>query len=219
MIEVDSALIEAERYYSTWLNSQEIYFRLPDLTGSPPGVFDYQAEHEQNEAYQKNNWLLEYNDVIGAINVETIMEIGCGNGLFAREASASFKTVIAVDSAKSPLLTLLPDNCSFLHCDFTSIDLPLVDMVVSADVLEHLPPRKLKDAIFKLGDAAPKQFHVIACYDNRRNHLSVMRPGCWLTLFREYSTNFDIYDISFRRDRISDVVCAITNIPELLQKK
>lgn len=180
---------------------------------SPKLVADYyQNLHEHNDAYQDNNWLVsEYENFADAARGGIVAEIGCGNGKFAKMIAPEVKSVIAFDWAKSPSMSELPENVSFAQGDIREIEIPNVDVLCSADVLEHFTPTDLVPLISKFSAASKKQYHVIACYDDGHSHLTVMPPAAWLALFWRFSPSFAIHKVAFRRHNPKQIICVITS--------
>lgn len=174
----------------------------------------YQHLHAENHLYQQNNWMVAAVFEIAAAKPATLMELGAGNGLFTRSIAGHVDSVIAVDWAKSPMMTDLPANCRFLQADITRDDLPRADIVCSADVLEHLAFDALEPTIRKWCALAPLQHHIIACYDDGHSHLTIMPPGFWLYLFKRCDSSFGLKAIEVRRNDPKQVVCTISNLPE-----
>src|SRR5262249_42380510 len=116
---------------------------------------------------------------------------------------------VGVDWARSPILDDMGIATNFLRRDITRDDLPNADIVVSADVLEHIAPALLRSTIERLDRAGPAQYHVIACYDDGHSHLSVMEPRAWLDIFQSVSRRYRVVGTRPRRDDPSQVVCVI----------
>lgn len=175
----------------------------------------YQRLHNEFALYKENNWLLGSVNTIAAARPRTIVELGCGNGKFIKAISTHVASVIGADWAKSPLLDDLPANCSFLQADITGSDLPSGDLACSADVLEHLSFDILVETISHWLSIAPLQYHIIACYDDEGSHLTVMPPSLWYCLFRHLDESFRLESIDVRRNNPKQIVCTITNLPEI----
>ncbi|WP_072389306.1 methyltransferase domain-containing protein [Hyphomicrobium sp. CS1BSMeth3] len=172
----------------------------------------YQELHENDNGYQANNWLVpELPHLIGT-KARRILEIGCGNGRFIRAAAEIADTVIGIDFAASPLLKDLPPNVQFVQHNVVTEELPTADLACSADVLEHFTLEEIVNVVRKLHAAAPKQYHLIACYDDGHSHHTIMHPGAWLALFRSFSQKYKIADVRPRRNNPKQLVCVISSI-------
>ena len=62
----------------------------------------YQGLHDNNKAYQKNNWLTDQKKLMELAQDREVLEFGCGNGRFTRQVAGPARRVIALDWAKSP---------------------------------------------------------------------------------------------------------------------
>ena len=145
----------------------------------------YQDLHETSEGYQNNNWLVGERLLLEMTCGRTVIEIGCGNGRFLREASKVARSVHGIDWAISSCMDGLPPNVTFSQADLLSEPIPKADVLCSGDVLEHFP-EDVQDALLeKILLAAPAQYHVIACFDDNHSHLTIKKPGWWLRRFQE----------------------------------
>jgi SAM-dependent methyltransferase len=179
----------------------------------------YQALHDTSSNYQTNNWLVEELPALRAIRADSILEVGCGNGLFLRHAAAHWPEVAGVDWARSPVLDgVLRDHpgIRFVQQDIAAFRAPRrYGLLASADFLEHLAPAALPEVIRRLHAAAEVSYHKIACYDDGHSHLSVFRPRAWLHLFQEAcpDAGYRIVRTSYRkRGRRKAAVVVISNL-------
>lgn len=172
----------------------------------------YQNLHESDDGYKINNWLVSELPVLQSSGAKTIVEIGCGNGKFIRAASAIADSVTGVDFAASPSLADLPHNVRFAQRNVVTDDLPTGELACSADVLEHFKREDIVDVVAKIHTVAPKQYHLIACYDDGHSHETIVNPGVWLSIFRMFSPDYKIADIRPRRNDPNQLVCVISNI-------
>jgi hypothetical protein len=171
----------------------------------------YQDLHDTFEGYQQNNWLVDRVDDVLHCAPKTILEIGCGNGRFARSVAERGPDVIASDWAASPMLRGLPSNVSFVKIDAVKDNLPTADLVCSSDVLEHFHPNDIETVVRKLHNAGRYNYHVVACYDDGHSHLTITSPGNWLNLFRVHSDEYRLVDIEARRSNPNQLVCVVSN--------
>lgn len=171
----------------------------------------YQDLHEKDEAYQANNWLLSEKEHLLKCRPRTLLEVGCGNGRFLREVASDVENAIGLDWAISPLTDNMPRNVSIKQADVTKDKLPSADLVCSADVLEHFHPDSIQSVITKVHRAGKFNYHVVACYDDHHSHLTIIKPGEWLYLFRQMSPNYNLLDIRPRRNNPGHLVAVIAN--------
>ena len=172
----------------------------------------YQNLHEQNVHYQTNNWLVPFADFLAAQPIKSLCELGTGNGRFARQMSERLEQIYALDWARSPALEGLPNNVKFIQQNLTGGSFPNADLICSADVLEHFSPDGVESMITRAAKASPKQFHVVACYDDGHSHFTVMSPAAWLCLFQIIDPGFRIHSLEARRNDPRQIVCSITNL-------
>lgn len=164
----------------------------------------YQKRHDTEKGYQNNNWSLQYVDLINSLKRESIVEIGCGNGKFIEEMIKTHKTVYGIDWAKASSIEKIESKFNFIQEDINIAQNIQCDIAVSADVLEHVPMRKIKDLIKTIDQYAPIQLHKIACY-RAPSHLTVIKPIEWLKLFKEVDKNYYIYDVHRRSKKRTTV--------------
>lgn len=172
----------------------------------------YESLHRENPDFRSNNWLLDELDYLASFHLESILEIGCGNGRFALAAADHFKSVVALDWAESPVMraALRPANLEYRIENIFSASLPTVSAVVSADFFEHFSRPCHADLISRLASAGQYQFHKIACYpDSRGLHLTVETPEYWIDQFRKIDGSFSILKIEQRRNRSDQPVVTI----------
>jgi cyclopropane fatty-acyl-phospholipid synthase-like methyltransferase len=147
----------------------------------------YQRLHDENAAFQRNNWLTDEVSTLKALGGDSILELGCGNGLFLDEASRIWSRVVGVDWARSSVLDEVLGRCR--NVQFEQEDVRIwaptekFDIVASADFLEHIAPHDLSKLIERISTFGRFHFHKIACYDDGHSHLSIFPPIEWLAAF------------------------------------
>lgn len=184
----------------------------PRSRSSKMGATYYQRLHDENEAYKTNNWLVAEKTSILKAKPRSILEIGCGNGLFSLSIADDVEKIYAVDWAISPGFSARPANVELIEADITADELPRADVVCSADVLEHFTPWNVTRVLKSCAGAGPLQYHVIACYDDGHSHLTVMNPAAWLAAFWRFWPDARLLRIDCRRDKHTQLVCVISNI-------
>src|SRR5262245_8594186 len=160
----------------------------PAMAKRRPDREHYERLHESPK-YRTNNWLLDELPRLAAAGGTSILEVGCGNGLFLEQATRHWTVVVGVDWVRSAVLDeILARNPAvvFLQQDVAefTVERPF-DLVVSADFLEHVSPAALPDVIRRLHACGHRSFHKIACYDDGHSHLSLFKPKKWLRLFQD----------------------------------
>ena len=150
----------------------------------------YQGLHDKNSAYQTNNWLVDQQQLMTLIAGKTVLELGCGNGRFTSKAAETAAQVYGVDWARSPQFDDSPENVTFIQADALTATLPSADVACSGDVLEHFKPEDVPGLVKKLHNCATVNYHVIACYDDKHSHLTVMPKEWWLGQFAAYDPKY-----------------------------
>lgn len=171
----------------------------------------YQHLHTSSSNYQENNWLMSEVETVLSCKPGSLLEIGFGNGRFLVEAAARVERVIGVDWAVSPIAKDMPANVELIVADVTKHALPTVDLVCSADVLEHFAPDAVDSVLASIHRAARYNFHVIACYDDGHSHLSIFLPDVWLAKFRSISPDYRMVRAPEQRGKKRGTVCVIAN--------
>jgi 2-polyprenyl-3-methyl-5-hydroxy-6-metoxy-1,4-benzoquinol methylase len=194
-------------YYTNKMNT---------ASGKYPDSFNaeyYQQQHESNNTFSTNNWLVEEIPQILCYRPTVICELACGNGEFSKQIAPHCKKVYAIDWAKSPMLEPLPHNVEYKCINIVHDPLPQSDLCCSADFLEHLPTSRLENTIEKIACSAKSGYHKIACYDDGHSHLSILPPWEWLKMFEVHGGNdYRVKKVEFRRGDPTQIVIVITNI-------
>ena len=185
--------------------------QLPEAVRADRDAAYYRDLHEGDAHYRANNWLVPELGRIVAAKPASVLEIGSGNGRFLRAVAPHVDRVIGLDWAAQEEGAELPPNATLRTADVLAADLPAVDLVCSADVLEHIAPAALPGLIHRIHATAPLNYHVLACYDDRHSHLTVMSPGEWLALFLTAAPGYDIRDLRVRRGKADALICVIAN--------
>ena len=178
----------------------------------------YQALHESSEGYRSNNWLIGDLPALTAIGGRSLLEVGCGNGLFLRLAARHWPEVVGLDWARSPVLEgVLRENpgVRFVQQGIEEFEPGArYDLVVSADFLEHLPPALLPLAIRRLDAWGSVGYHRIACYDDGHSHLSILAPRRWLQAFADAAPDrgYRILDSARRGGKRGKRVIVMANV-------
>lgn len=175
----------------------------------------YESLHRENPDFQTNNWLLDELSYLTTLPIDSLVEIGCGNGRFSLAAASKFQSVTAIDWVKSPVTqsATLPANLSYVIGDALSMPIAESSAVVSADFFEHLRETDVSALIAKISGIAPIQFHKIACYpDSRGLHLTLWSPEAWLAAFQAVDSGFAILKTEQRRNREDQTVVTIARV-------
>lgn len=179
----------------------------------------YQNLHNTNHAFMRNNWLLSEISLIREIaaNVNSVLELGCGNGRFLELAAGIWQDVTGIDWAISDYLDNLlrsHKNIKFIKADISTFKYQQkYDLIVSADFLEHLPKELLGPVIAEALRAGRINFHKIACYDDGHSHLSILSPDEWLSIFNDQpgGEGVRIAHSELRKGNPNNIVIALSN--------
>ena len=163
---------------------------------------EYQEElkklHKEKKSFGKSSSIpSEVIECIEKYNVTSILDFGCGKGFVTtalREKYPSMK-VYGYDPGQDGF-DELPNN---------------VDMIFSQDVLEHIEPIELDNALNDLASRCNKvMYHLIACHpakkalsDGRNAHLIIESPNWWKQRLSSV-LNWKMYN-EFITDKMTDV--------------
>ncbi len=156
----------------------------------------YQFLHEVNNGYKENNWLVNDINEIRRAGGRSLLEVGCGNGRFLELAAKEWDRVYGIDWARSPILDKILENNEKI--DFARSDIndwtfdDQYDVIISADVLEHLKEDDLRPLIKKMLRSGRVNYHKIACFDDGHSHLSIFSPERWLDIFQSVEGGSEI---------------------------
>lgn len=185
-----------------------------------PDARYYQQLHDENPAFQRNNWMVDELPRLRPLGGRSLLEVGCGNGRFLDVAAAHWARVVGTDWARSPHLDAVlaaHANVSFVLADATSDALPGgFDIVCSADFLEHLPEEALPGVLTRLLAAGRWNLHKIACYDDGHSHLSILPPDRWLALWHASpgGQSMRVLQTTLRKGQADKIVLLVGNLPQ-----
>ena len=202
----------ALRHHSGYLGGKAKSSALPSIKKPEELLLAYETLHRENVDFQVNNWLVDDLPYLASLPIDSLTEIGCGNGRFALKAAMHFKQITAIDWAISPVISeaIKPENLQYLVVDVLSAPISKSDAIVSADFFEHLEIKDVTPLIEKIAKAAALQFHKIACYpDSRGLHLTLQSPQAWLEQFQKVDPIFVMKKIEYRRNRQDQPVVTI----------
>jgi 2-polyprenyl-3-methyl-5-hydroxy-6-metoxy-1,4-benzoquinol methylase len=142
----------ALRHHSGYLGSKAKNSTPPSIKKPEELLLAYEALHRENVDFQVNNWLVDELPYLASLPIQSLTEIGCGNGRFALKAAMHFKQVTAIDWAISPVISeaIKPENLKYLVTDVLSASISKSDAIVSADFFEHLEAKDITPLIEKI---------------------------------------------------------------------
>lgn len=135
-------------------------------------------------------------------NVETILDVGCGNGILVNyllTASSSFKRIYGIDRSKTALKFVNSEksvgdikNLPFKDNEF--------DLLICSEVIEHLPLETYEKAIFEIARVAKKYIIITVPYKEKLLKSHVECPSCNSKFHR------DLHLRSFTEERMIDLI-------------
>ena len=158
-----------------------------------------------------------------ALGLNSIIECACGNGEFSEVLAPHVSRYWAMDWAASPYLPHSTPGFQHLRWDAYTDTLPQADLLCSADFLEHIREAELNTVLGRMLAAAPRQFHVIACYDDFHSHLTIEPPEWWLARLRQVSAerglpaDWQLLNWAYRNPE-RPVAVACNFAPEIIDK-
>ena len=141
------------------------------------------------KGFRANNWAMFLKSRIFDIKFDSVLDVGCGNGLFLEECIKLGKKAHGVDISEFSL------NDASLKSYFTCMDvcndnLPRgYDLAVSTDMMEHLPESKINFAITNISKSANRLFIIVALYDDNESHITIKPTEWWTEQFNLVDKN------------------------------
>lgn len=109
-------------------------------------------------------------------DVETILDIGCGNGVITNIIAQKYK-VTAVDRSRKALLSV-KTNKILASADQIPLPSEKFDMVFSSEMLEHLEEPVLNGSIAEFKRLSKKYIFITVPNDENPDKLSIQCPKC-----------------------------------------
>jgi SAM-dependent methyltransferase len=136
-------------------------------------------------------------------SVETIVDIGCGNGVITNQLSQKY-SVVGVDRSRAALEYV---RCDYVQSSSESIPLPdySFDMSFTSELLEHLEDDTYKKTIAEIKRLSKKYILVTVPNGENPDKLSIQCPSCLYRYNRpnhlrslniqDFKQNYQEYDI------------------------
>jgi GT2 family glycosyltransferase/SAM-dependent methyltransferase len=174
--------------------------------GSTPLYDAIYYAHGCGEPYERNEtWLSVNNMIAGRIVNElrprTVLDAGCAMGFLVEALRQRGVQAWGIDISRYAVQQVNPDIQPF--CQVSSIlepfPLPRFDLIVCVEVLEHLPPEKVLQAVENLTRYADDILLSSTPFDFKEpTHLNIQPPEYWTNLFYRCGFIHDVdYDASY----------------------
>lgn len=140
---------------------------------------DYYEDEFNWDNLKLNQWIQEKINVIKSIippDVKTIADIGCGNGIITHSFDERF-IIVGVDRSRTALKSF---RFRKINGDISHIPLKerSVDLVISSEVLEHLPGENLFFAVTELKRISRKYIMITVPNQENLKKNNVKCPAC-----------------------------------------
>lgn len=109
-------------------------------------------------------------------DVQSIIDVGCGNGLITNVLGELYQ-VIAVDRSPEALKYVKTKKIQ-ASCDKIPLNDKSADMVFSSELLEHLPDEILQDTVAEFKRLSKKYIFITVPNDENPDKLSIQCPKC-----------------------------------------
>jgi len=161
--------------------------------------FNLYKKLHMHRSYKQNNWGFSLLESINKINPKKIFELASGNGKFLDFLNEKSFICDGVD------LINPTGNPKIIKANIENINIEILkkyDLVISADFLEHLNLKQIKNLLLKLSGANNKNLHIIACYDDNNSHNLVLNPSEWAYIFSKYFKKVQINKVGVRKNNL-----------------
>ena len=116
-------------------------------------------------------------------DVHSVLEVGCGNGRLLNQISSKYRTA-GIDISKTAL-RFVKGKKAIAKCNVLPFQPECADLVICADVLEHLPQETLIDAVNELKRIA-KRYLIIGVPFKERIEGGFVRCGGCRHIFSQF---------------------------------
>ena len=153
------------------------------------------------KGYRENNWALLLSDDIFKIKFKSILDVGCGNGMFLQKCHS-----LGYEAHTFMQVNICLNDESIKHM-FTCMNvcetvLPSgFDLAVSTDMIEHIPENKINFVINNISKSAKQLYIVAAMYDDGESHLTIKPVEWWSNEFSKVDLKIKLTGIIERKPK------------------
>ena len=167
--------------------------------------YDNSAYHEINASHLRDfksrfqKYRVEkIRDIYDPQSTDVVVDFGCGWGTFCWAFTRRVKSVVGVDFSEKSILLCNEqlnkwqyDNVTFLHGDARRTNLPpeMCDLVIAADLFEHLYPEDSRQVIGEAFRLLKKQGHFSIWTPHRGHIIEILKNRN--ILFKKDETHVD----------------------------
>lgn len=172
----------------------------------------------ENLAECNRNWGSTFYDLIPSLNIESLLDVGCGDGSFCYDMVTKFnvKKAYGIDIA-SVALDLVKKHENIIYFDAEAKKIPLednsVDFITSFDVLEHVLPNDVDLVIEEFNRVSKIGLLLTIAHDvsgeevdGSNMHMTVMPLEWWKEKLEKHFTVF-VYKVQSGGAANSQLVC------------
>ncbi len=201
---------------------------MSDSTGQSTDAHQYDAyyyAHDCGRPYQRDEaWLAFFAKVAEYIEVDlhpqSVLDAGCAMGFLVEKLRERGVEAYGIDISEYAIQQVHESVRPF--CQVGSITVPFsrrYDLIVSIEVLEHLPPAQAREAIANFCQHTDQVLFSSTPLDYREvTHINVQPPEYWAELFAKQGFIRDVdYDASFLTPWTGLFRRADVNIPCLVR--
>lgn len=107
-------------------------------------------------------YMLHIKELVISLNPKSVLDVGCGDGVFAGMLKDKVEKVMGVDLSKSAInyAKAFYPNITFRCIDASEI-MEMFDIVVAIEVMEHIPDNKITDFLTTIENKTRKGGYVI----------------------------------------------------------
>lgn len=124
---------------------------------------------------------------------KTVLDIGCGLGLFGEEIQEYSKSYLGIDASKHAIDMCRKKHINSIRCSITDIGSYETDVVVCIEILEHLTDNEIKEMFKKIKF---KKIIMTVPYakGSDETHINIKSMSDWIIFFDDINIHLKIID-------------------------